>query len=124
MMILSSTTSPKTSTIPIVEIKLIVSPANPRKATVPKSVTGMLIATQNAVFKERNKPRTTIISARPTRALFMTMFNLLETDFDLSLVTIKLSSEGYVSFSEFKVSLTFSTVLITSAFSVFVTLRI
>ena len=78
----------------MVEIKLIVSPAKPRKATVPKRVTGILIATQNAVFKERNKPSTTIIRASPTKALFMTMLNRLETDFDLSSVTIKLRSEG------------------------------
>ena len=123
MMMLSSTTKPKTKIIPIVEIKLTVSPANPRKATVPNRVTGILKATQKAVFKDKNKPKTTIIRARPTKALFKTMPNRLDTGFDLSLVTINLRSEGYVSLSVFKVSLTFSTVRITSAFSVFETLR-
>ena len=94
MMMLSSTTRPSTKTIPIVEIKLIVSPAKPKKATVPNSVTGMLTATQNAVFKDKNKPKTTIIRASPTRALFITMFNRLDTGFDLSSVTIKLRFEG------------------------------
>ena len=123
MIMLSSTTKPKTRTIPINEIKLIVSPAKPRKATVPKRVTGILIATQNAVLKDKNKPKTTIIKASPTKALLVTIFNRLDTGFDLSSVTIKLIFEGYDSLSTSKVSLTFSMVLITSAFSVFVTLR-
>ena len=124
MMMLSSTTRPKTRTIPIVEIKLMVSPMNPKKATVPKSVTGILTATQNAVFNDKNNPKTIIIRTSPTRALFITIPSRLDTGFDLSSVTIRLSSEGYESLRTSKDSLTFSIVLITSAFSVFVTLRI
>ena len=123
IMILSSTTKPSTKTIPINEIKLIVSPTKPRKATVPKRVTGILTATQNAVFNDKNNPKTTIMRTSPTKALLVTIFNRLDTGFDLSSVTIKLIFEGYDSLSTSKDSLTFSVILITSAFSVFVTLR-
>ena len=47
------------------DIKFIVLPVSPIKATVPNKVTGILTATQKAVFMERKTPKTTRTSARP-----------------------------------------------------------
>ena len=62
---LSSTTIPRTRIKPESDIKLIVLPVRPSPKTVPKRVTGILTATQKAVFNERNTPKTTRTSARP-----------------------------------------------------------
>ncbi len=65
MTMLSSTTIPSTRINPERDIKLIVLPVKPSPNTVPKRVTGILTATQKAVFNERNTPKTTKTSASP-----------------------------------------------------------
>ena len=65
IIILSSTTIPKTRINPESEIRLIVSPVNPSPATVPSNVTGKLIATQNAVLRDKNIPKTISTNVKP-----------------------------------------------------------
>ena len=65
MTMLSSTTIPRTRINPESEIRFIVLPVRPSPNTVPRSVTGILTATQNAVLIERKMPKTTKTNARP-----------------------------------------------------------
>ena len=62
---LSSTTIPRTRINPERDIRLMVFPVSPSPKTVPKRVTGILTATQKAVFNERNTPNTTKTRASP-----------------------------------------------------------
>ena len=56
---------PRTRINPEREMRLIVFPVSPSPNTAPKRVTGILTATQKAVFNDRNTPRTIKTSAKP-----------------------------------------------------------